>query len=270
MSNGAVSEEEIEAVEVLRSKGAYQDSLATSQSMLERTEDCGSRMRLLWNIASCAAFLERNDLFNQAMDELGEMPDPSFCQAIASMNRAYAEEQLGRPANALAILDMIFDAREFEREDCRIPKYQLLLFKGEALIHLRRATDALEWLDNAHALYPSSDSARNEDERRVFGWVEPSIQVNRANCLLTLDRFEEAFRAASEVLRWTDDDLATLARQYMAECRVWQGRVPEALEIYADLERRLPCRLVDEERIQAGITKCMSYLEKRRAISKPS
>jgi tetratricopeptide (TPR) repeat protein len=87
---------------------------------------------------------------------------------------------------------------------------------------------------------------------------------------MALGRFEEAFQAASEVLRRTDRDLATLATQHMAECLVWQGRVQEALELYVGLKRRLPCRLVDEKRIQTGITNCMSHLERRRAITKPS
>jgi hypothetical protein len=56
----------------------------------------------------------------------------------------------------------------------------------------------------------------------------------------------------------------------MAECRVWQGRVLEALEIYADLKNRLPCRMVDEARVREGITNCMNYLEKQRATTKPS
>jgi len=266
----AVTEAEIEKAEELRGRGELTTSLGMSRAMLERTTDCATRMRLLFNVVICSAQLELTDITNQAMAELDTMPDPDFCRACANMDRAYAEDQLGRPANALAILDAIIDAGYFEPENCRTQRYQLFLFKGQALISLRRPADALESLDKAHALYPSPDSTQSEDQRRIFGWVEPSIQINRANCLFSFDRFEEAFQAAAEVLRWTDGDLATFARQYMAECRLAQGRVSEALEIYADLKKRLPCRLVDEARVEKEITNCMDYLEKRGCTTKPS
>lgn len=265
-----VTEEEMDEAERLRAKGDLATSLRLAQEMLTRAEDPDPRMRILFNVVTCSALLELPELTNQAMAELDTMPEPEFCRAFANMNRAYAEDQHGRPATALAMLDMILDAGHFEKDDCRIHMYQLCLFKGEALTRLRRPSEALDWLDKAHALYPAERNTRNETERLIFGWVEPNIQVNRANCLMGLDRFEEAFQAASEVLRWTDGDLSTLARQYMAECRVWQGRVPEALDFYSDVKKRLPCRLLEDDRIRQGISNCMSYLEKRRPSGRPS
>lgn len=270
MTNPAVSEEEIEAAEKLRGKGELAASLKLTQAMLKRTQDGDLRMRLLFDVVTCSALLELRDVTQQAMMELDTMPQPEFCRAFANMSRAYAEEQNGRPENALALLDMILESGILEGGDCRIHKYQLCLFKGQALLRLRLPKEALDWLDSAHALYPSEESARDVTERGIFGWVERDIQVGRANCLLALDRLDESFEAASQVLLRDDGDLATLARQYMAECRAWQGRVPEALKLYADLKKRLPCRLVDESRIDQGIANCMNYLEKRRPATKPS
>ena len=270
MTNPAISEEEIDAAEKLRAKGELAASLKLTQAMLEHAEDGDVRMRLLFDVVTCSAQLELEDIMNQAIAELDTMPHPEFSRALANMSRAYAEDQLGRPEKALALLDMNLETGYFERDDFRIHKYQLCLFKGHALLRLRRISEALEWLDRAHSLYPSEDSARDESERLIFGWVEPLIQINRANGLMALDRFDEAFDAASQVISGTDGDLAALARQHMAECRVWQGHVPEALEIYADLKKRLPCRLVEEDRIETGIFNCMSYLQKRRPVGKPS
>lgn len=135
---------------------------------------------------------------------------------------------------------------------------------------MRRVNEALDWLDRAHALYPSEDSGLDETERRIIGWVETSIQVSRATCLLTLDRFGEAYEAASQVVSRDVGDLATFALQHMAECRIAQGRVSEALALYADLKMRLPCRLVNEDRVRQGITNCMSYLEKLHPGGRPS
>jgi tetratricopeptide (TPR) repeat protein len=270
MTNPTVSEEEIVGVEKLRAKADFAKSLRMTREMLELTEDGDFRMRLLFNVVSCAAMLELDETTNHAMQELDAMPQPEFSRVLANMSRAYAEDHLGRPEKALAILDMNLETGYFERDDFRIHKYQLCLFKGQALARLRRATEALEWLDRAHALYPSEDSTNEETHRLIFGWVEPLIQSNRANCLIGLDRFDEAFEAATQVRRRTDGDLATFALQQMAECRVWQSRVPEALRIYADLKMRLPCRLVDEHRVEEGISNCMKYLEKQHPSLRPS
>lgn len=264
------TEEEIDAAEKLRAKGEFAAALTSIKEMLDRANNEGSRMRLLFDVVSCSALLELDEVTEQAMNELGTMPQPQFSRVLANMSRAYAEDQLGRPEKALAFLDMNLETGYFEREDFRIHKYQLCLFKGQALVRLRRVTEALDWLDKAHEMYPSEDSAHDETERLIFCWVEPSIQINRANCLLVLDRFDEAFDAAKMVTQRTDGDLATFARQYMAECRLWQSRVPEALELYVDLKKRLPCRLVQEYRIEQGIANCMNYLEKQRPLSRPS
>jgi hypothetical protein len=83
-------------------------------------------------------------------------------------------------------------------------------------------------------------------------------------------RARHAYAAASRVLNRGDEEMATLAMQRMAECRMWQSRVPEALELYAAIQKRLPCRLVQEERIQTGIKNAMAYLEKLHPQGKPS
>jgi tetratricopeptide (TPR) repeat protein len=265
-----VTEDEIEAAERLRARGEFQTVLALTQDMLKRVEDGDMHMRLLFDLVSCSASLDRPELIEAAMDELKKLPKPEFSRVLANLDRAWAETSLGRPLNALNILDIDLATGLFEAEDMRIHKYRLLLFKGEALLHLRLVVEALEWLDRAHRLYPTIESTSSVQEAKIFGWVEPSIQIKRANCLLGLDRYEDSFHAAEEVMKFHDAELATLALQYMAECRVWQGRVPEALGLYADLKKRLPCRLIDEDRIEKGIANCASYLEKRRPPSKPS
>jgi tetratricopeptide (TPR) repeat protein len=265
-----VTERDIESAEKLWLDGEFAAALDLSRRLLLSACDDDARMRLLFNVISCSASLDRSDLIDAAMAELEKLPKPEYSRVLANLNRAWAETSLGRPQNALNILDTDLATGLFEADDMRIHKYRLCLCKGEALVHLRRATDALEWLDKAHALYPTEGAARDGTERLIFGWVEPNIQVHRANCLLALDRLDEAFDAASQVLRKNDSDLATLAMQYVAECRVWQGREEEALRIYADLKKRLPCRLVDEDRIEKGIANCVSRLEKRRPSTKPS
>ena len=264
------TEEEINAAEKLRSKGDLATSLDLTLAMLKRAEDDDVRMRLLFDVITCSTQLELDDVTHQAMAELDKMPQPEFSRVLANMSRAYAEDQLGRPERALSLLDMNLETGYFEREDFRIHKYQLCLFKGQALVRLRRVNEALDWLDRAHALYPTDESGCDETERRIFGWVEPSIQVNRANCLMALDRFDEAFEAASRVMNRDDGDLATLAIQHMAECRAWQGRILEALELYSDLRKNLPCRLIDEDRVQQGISNCMNCLEKLHPTGKAS
>ncbi len=269
-SDDPVTEEAIDAAEKLRSKGEFAASLDLTQKMLASVQDDDHRMRLLFNAVSCAASLDQPEIIEAAMGKLEKLPKPEISRVLANLNRAWAETSLGRPSNALSLLDMGLATGLFEAEDMRIHKYILCLFKGEALLHLRRTLDALEWLDRAHELYPTIESTSSTEEGQIFAWVEPNIQINRANCLLAFDRYEESFQAAEQVLKFDKADLVTFAMQYMAECRVWQRRVPEALDIYAKLKQRLPCRLVDESRIDQGISNCMAYLEKQRPPRRPS
>jgi tetratricopeptide (TPR) repeat protein len=227
-------------------------------------------MRLLFTIVSCAASLDQPEVVESAIGEVGKLPDADRCRALANLNRAWAETSLGRPANALHILDTVLETGLFEATDMRIHKYRLCLFKGEALVHLSRPTDALVWLDAAHDLFPRIESACNIEEQKIFAWIEPSIQIKRANSLLALDRIEESYRAAERVLDFDHPELAALALQYMAECRLWQSLAAEALKLYIDLKERLPSRLVDESRVEQGIANCMTYLDKRQPASKPS
>jgi len=170
MTNPTVSEEEIDAAEKLRAKEDFASSLHLTEEMLERTEDGDLRMRLLFNVVSCSAMLELDEVTDQAMMDLDAMPQPEFSRVLANMSRAYAEEQLGRSEKALAIPDIGLETGYFERDDFRIHKYQVYLFKGQALTRLQRVNEALDCLDQAHTLYPSEESARDETERRIFGW----------------------------------------------------------------------------------------------------
>jgi tetratricopeptide (TPR) repeat protein len=266
-----VTEAEIEVAEDLSAARDFTGSLRLSQELLERTGDAGIRMRLIFGIVLCASMLELNEIRDGALGELDRLPQPDELRALANINRAYAEKDLGRPANAIEILDANLQTGFFERADWKIHKYRCLFLKGSSLTALSRHNQALKCLDAAHTMYPDETSAGDESDLRIFRWTESSLQIDRANCLLALGRFEDCYLAAELVARNSGErDLVTLAMQYMAECRVWQCRVPEALNVYAKLKERLPCKWVDENRIHRGISNCMNYLEKQRPPSKPS
>lgn len=266
-----VTETEVEAAEDLSAAGNFACSLRLSREMLRRTEDPGTRMRLIFGIVLCASMLELNEIRDGALGELDRLPQPDELRALANLNRAYAEKELGRPANAIEILDANLQTGFFERADWKIHKYRCIFLKGASLTAMSKHEQALKCLDAAHTMYPDETSAGDESDLRIFRWTESSLQIERANCLIALSRFEDCYLAAEMVARKSGErDLVTLAMQYMAECRVWQCRVPEALNIYAKLKERLPCRWVDENRIHRGISNCMNYLEKQLPVSKPS
>ena len=91
--------------------------------------------------------LDRPNLIDAAMTELARLPQPERSRVLANLDRAWAETSLGRPANALRILDTSLETGLFESADMRIHKYRLCLFKGEALLHLRcaRPTHSNGW-----------------------------------------------------------------------------------------------------------------------------
>ena len=269
MSGPDVTEEEIDAAEKLRVTD-LRKSLDATQALIIRVNDPDLRMRLLFDVVTCASQLDLKEVTDDAVRELEKYPDPQHSRALANLSRADAEVKLGRPENALALVDMNLATGFFERDDFRISKFQLYLIKGHALAWLKRAEEALRWLDEAKALYPTKESAADEVERAILDWAEPDLQVARSNCLIGLGHFEEAYAAAALVLQCNDGDWASFALQQMAECRAWQGREVEALRIYADLKKRLPCRIVDEQRVDEGMANCVKRLEARQTAKKPS
>jgi len=121
---------------------------------------------------------------------------------------------------------------------------------------MARCSEALTVLDEAGIVLPD-------------GKHEAQILVNRANCLMAKDDFDNAFIAAEAATRRGDAQLAAFAMLQMAECRMWQGRVPEALTLYVRLEEQLPSKFVDLDRVQIGKARATAFLEKRSPQSKP-
>jgi tetratricopeptide (TPR) repeat protein len=265
-----VTEAEIEASEDCSAARDFAKSLKLSQEMLKRTEDPSFRMRLLFGIVLCAAMLDLREILDLAYRELDLLPEPDELRALANMNRAFAENELGRPESALQILDANFQTGLFDMVGWKVHKYSCLFFKGTSLIALKRPDEALDCLDAAHSLYPDEACACDESERGIFRRTEPTLQIERANCFLVLGRFEESYRAAETARNLGDPEIAAQALQYMAECRAWQGRTVEALRLYNDLKKELPCRGVDDDRIERGIVNCMKRLERLRTQSRPS
>jgi len=250
MRKGDVTEQEIEAALDLSAQRKFSASLSLFQEMLTRTRDDQARMKVLLGIVTCSTWLNLNTIREDAIQELKQFPDSDVFDAFIVMAQAKAFIDSGRAGEALDLINRILNSELLEREDLQDWRYEHLFLRGRSLTYLGRCEEALCALDAAHTA-------------SVDGKHETDMLIDRSNCLLALSRYDEAYEAASLVLPRGDEEMATLAMQYMAECRMWQSRVPEALEIYAAIEKRLPCRLVQEERIQTGIMNAMAYLEKQ-------
>ena len=257
MHNIAVTEEEIEAAEKLRGQGEFATALTLTQDMLTRAQDDDRRMRLLFDVLYCSTRLCLDSVTGDAIKELERLPDPKMSRVFIDFIQAMSYIAHGKAQEGLDLIDVNLKSEFLEREDFQIYKYKHLAYKGSALIWLARPEEALVSLVDAHRMYP-------DGEREV------AILIDQTNCLMALGQYEEAYNAASQALNRGDEEMATLAMQYMAECRLWQGRIPEAGKLYMDIQKRLPCRLVDEKRIKEGMSQCLASLEKVRPQSKPS
>ncbi|HTX76824.1 MAG TPA: hypothetical protein VMD29_11510 [Terracidiphilus sp.] len=258
-----IPESEIEATEKLNASGQHEVALTSITELLKQTDDDGQRMRLLFGKVTACSFLDRPELVESTMRQFDALPDPESSRALANLDRAYAEDSLGRPQHALSILDALLQTGLFEQPSFRIHKLRLCATYARALTRLRRPEDALGWIKTAESLYPSADAANDDDQRAIYAWVMPQILLDKANCFLSLDQFDEAFQAAGIVRILGDSDEKSLALQYMAECRAWQRRPDEALRLYSELMRRLPSRLVEEDRVRQGIADCITSFERR-------
>jgi tetratricopeptide (TPR) repeat protein len=265
-----VTEGEIDAAEKLRSHGDFAGALARMQEMLPRAGDENTRMLLLFDIISCSTQIEAHTVTEDALSELVKLPLPEISRVLINLTRANAETDLGRPQNALDLLDLCMETDYFDRDDFRVHKYQLLFFKGKALDRLERWNDALECLDMAHLMFPNEGACVDETARRIYGWVETEILFNKSRSLFGLRRYEEAYEQARQAFEREKGDTKTLSLMYMANCRVMQKKYPEALKLYLAIQKELPCRTVREEALNEGMNRCLKGLEKLQTHARPS
>lgn len=252
-----VTEEEIEAAEKLSSGRQFDASLALLQEMLTRVRDEQTRMRLLFDVVTCSTWLDRKETLREAIEELQSLPDYEVSHAFVVMAQATAYAESGRLQEALDLFNSNLASELLQSGVLQERKYEHLFRKGRILLRLARYDEALSAFDAARGLDPD-------------GEFETEMLIDRANCLLAVRRYAEAYNTANEVLARSDDAMATMAMQQMAESRMWQSRLPEALELYSAILKRLPCPLIDEERIRKGMANAMTYLERSRLQTKPS
>jgi tetratricopeptide (TPR) repeat protein len=263
-----VTEKEINAAEKLRGYGELSTALAMTQDMLRRVQDGDKRMRLLFDVLRCSTQLRADSVTDDAIRELEKYPYPEFSRVLANSIRAYAEISLGRPQDALALLDMNIETGFFEREDFRAHKYDLCLYKGMALERLSRWNEALEWLEKAHAMYPDEASAPDQYMRRHFGWAEVEILFNKARCMYGLNRYDEALNLSKRAYDLATGGTKTVAMMYIANTLAMQGKYSEALRFYIQIQGMPPSKSVPADQLQEGIRRCMDYLEKLNPLSK--
>jgi tetratricopeptide (TPR) repeat protein len=257
MHNAIVTEREIQAALDLSAQREFSASLAQFQDLLPRADDVHTRMTILFGIVTSSTWLNLDQIRENAIRELKQLPDNEVSDAFIVMAKARAYSDMGRAQEALDLIDSNLESEVLKRADFKDWKYEHLFLRGRVLVQLARYDEALSALDAAHTVCPE-------------GSFEADLLIERCNCHVALARYDEAFATASQVLERGSDEMATLAMQYMAESRLWQSRVPEALELYVAIQKRLPSRLVQEERIQTGIKNAMAYLEKLHPPGKPS
>jgi tetratricopeptide (TPR) repeat protein len=257
MPNNSVTEEEVESAFLLSEKREFKSSLALFQGMLERECDANTKLRLLFGIVTCSTWLSLDGVREKAIQDLMKLPDFDVSHAFAVLAKAKASLDSGRAKEALGLINENLEGKVLNREDFRDWKYEHLFLKGQSLVELARYDEALSEFDEARTIYPD-------------GELETNMLIERSNCLLALSRYDETYGTASLILARGDEEMATLALQYMAESRMWQARASEALELYVAVQRRLPSRFVQEQRIKIGMKNAIAYLEKHRPYSKPS
>jgi tetratricopeptide (TPR) repeat protein len=270
MTNPAVSEEQIHAAVKLGNQGDFVGALSLLQDMLLETQDPSTRMLLLFHILSYSTQIDARDVTSDAMAELEGLPDSEVTRVLANSIKANAEIDLGRPQNALAILDLSLGTGLFERENFRVHKYRLFFLKGKALERLKRWHEALDWLEQAHPIFPDLDSCPDEDTRAILGWAETEILFNKARSMHGLDRSDEACELSKQAHDREHGDMRTLAMMYMASARVMQRNFLEALKLYVHVRHELPCRIIQVDQVEEGIARCVREMSNSTPESKPS
>jgi tetratricopeptide (TPR) repeat protein len=270
MSSRPVTEEEIDAAAKLWRTGEFATSLALLRDMLHRVEDDATRMLLLFDAINCTTQLDDRGATEEFFGELEKLPQPEHSRVLANLTRANAEINLGRAENALALVETCLETGLFDRDDFRIHLYHLYFLKGKALERLSRWHESLEWLNRAHDMYPDEASCTNDDQRRMYDWIETEILFNKARCRFGLDEFNQAYQLSKQAFDRESGDTKTLAMMYMANSRFMQGTVTDALRLYVKIQKLLPCRTIQPEEVRDGMRRCMEYFEKQKKPGRPS
>jgi tetratricopeptide (TPR) repeat protein len=257
MSKAVVTESEIEVAEALRERGEFKTSLDLTQDMLNRAEDDETRMRLLFDVLYCSTRLDLESVTQGAIAALDQFPEPEVSRIFVNLIQAISYIALCKNQKALDLIDDNLRSKLLQQAELREAKYENLAYRGRALAFLARPEESLASLLEAEMICPG-------------GKREADILIDKANCLMALNRYEDAYIAASELLGRGDEESATLALHYMADCRMSQGRTSEALKLYIEVRQKLPSRLVDEERILRGIRNATEYLERVQPSGRPS
>jgi tetratricopeptide (TPR) repeat protein len=214
------------------------------------------RFRLLYNAVCCSTRLNLDEVTDATIMELDNMPNPDMSRFFVNMIQAMSHLVLNRPQEALDLINLNLKTAFMEKEEFQINKYQLLAYRGSALIFLGRREEALVSLTDARKMYPGGER-------------ETDILLDLANCMISLKKYQEAYTLAEQVLRRESGEMATLAMQYMADCCVGLRRIPDALKLFAEVLKRLPCSMVREEYIRERIKACMDMQEKRHPQARP-
>jgi len=251
-----VTEFEIKRMLSLSAEREFSAALAVAQELRDRVENDVQRMIILYAIITCSTWLGRPEQTGDAVQDLDPLVGPEVSCVFAAMIQAAVDVEAGRANEALELIDRNLETSFMHTEDYKDWLYEQLVLKANALTRLARCAEALGVLDEATAVLPK-------------GKCEADILVNRANCLMALNDYENAFNAAEAATTKGDVELAASGSLQMAECRMWQGRVPEALALYLQLEKQLPRKYVDANRVQTGITRATAFLEKRSPQIKP-
>ena len=251
-----VTELEIERMLSLSAEKEFAAALNIAQELLSRVENPGQRIVVLLEIITCSKWLGLPDETEAAVQALGILVGQEIPSVFSAMSQAAVDVEAGRASDALELINKNLESDFMHTEDYKDWLYEQLVLKGNALTRLARCGEALTALDEANAVLPG-------------GKYEALILVNRANCLMANDDYENAFISAEAATTKGDVDLAALGMLQMAECRMWQRRVPEALALYLKLEKQLPKTHVNAGRMRAGITNAIAFLEKRSPQTNP-
>ena len=245
-----VTQPEIEGMLCLSAKREFSPALTLAQNLLERTEDAVQRMVILYTIVTCSVWLGLSEKAEAAVEALDPLVGHDATRVFIAMTQAAVDVEAGRATEALELINKNLEASFMNTDEYKDWLYDQLVLKGNALIRLARCAEALGVLEEATAVLPG-------------GRYEADILVCRASCLIAMEDYENAFIAAEAAKNKGDIELAARGLLQMAECRMWQRRIPEALALYIELEKQLPKKYVDANRVQTGISRAVAFMEKR-------
>jgi tetratricopeptide (TPR) repeat protein len=249
-----MNEKNIAAIEGFKNDGNYEEAVRKILSTIDSSTDDVEKARYLINLIVCTTNLYQREMASDAINQIYKLSLPPDWEPIRNYIAAVSHLDFDQPQEALELLRKNLENPIFMDQEFSSERYENLAQCGFVLTHLERYGEALSSLNEAEQVCPQ-------------GELQSEIKLYKATCLGSIGKFDEAFALSKNVVDNGAGEITVRARLKMAQIRLAEARFSEAVDLYRDVGKCLPCSTISASDVERGIEVAMDALMKTPGVS---